>query len=81
MTMAQEYFKRAIVIVSFYSFVILLFFVSKSGVNFSKLFSNKINLLNDLNLSGWNIIIIYFNFNNIRNKSQPKKIKTFAYTS
>jgi hypothetical protein len=59
MTMAQEYFKRAIVIVSFYSFVILIFFVSKAGVDFPILFLNGINLLNELNLSGLNIIIIY----------------------
>jgi len=59
MTMAQEYFKRAIVIVSFYSFVILIFFISKSGVNFPKLFSNGVSFLNSLNLSAWNIVIIY----------------------
>ena len=59
MTMAQEYFKRAIVIVSFYSFVILIFFLSKGGVNFQKLFSNGVSFLNSLNLSSWNIIIIY----------------------
>lgn len=59
MTMAQEYFKRAIVIVSFYSFVILIFFISKSGVNFPKLFSNGVSFLNSLNLSAWNIVILY----------------------
>lgn len=59
MTMAQEYFKRAIVIVSFYSFVILIFFISKAGVNFPKLFSNGVSFLNNLNLSAWNIIILY----------------------
>lgn len=59
MTMAQEYFKRAIVIVSFYSFVILIFFISKSGVNFPKLFSSGVNFLNSLNLSAWNIVIMY----------------------
>jgi hypothetical protein len=35
MTMAQEYFKRAIVVVTLYSFIILLFFLSKSGIFFS----------------------------------------------
>ena len=59
MTMAQEYFKRAIVIVSFYSFVILIFFILKSGINFPKLFSNGISFLNGLNLSAWNIVILY----------------------
>lgn len=32
MTMAQEYFKRAIVVVALYSFIILLLFLSKSGL-------------------------------------------------
>ena len=59
MTMAQEYFKRAIVIVSFYSFVILIFFIAKAGVNFPQLFSNGVSFLNSLNLSAWNIIILY----------------------
>jgi disulfide bond formation protein DsbB len=59
MTMAQEYFKRAIVIVSFYSFVILIFFISKSGVNFPKLFSNGVSFLNSLNLNAWNVVILY----------------------
>jgi hypothetical protein len=35
MTMAQEYFKRAIVVVALYSFLILLFFFFKSGLFFS----------------------------------------------
>jgi len=59
MTMAQEYFKRAIVIVSFYSFVILIFFIAKAGVNFPQLFSNGVSFLNSLKLSAWNIIILY----------------------
>lgn len=59
MTMAQEYFKRAIVIVSFYSFVILIFFISKAGVDFPKFFSNVVSFLNSLNLSAWNIVLIY----------------------
>lgn len=59
MTMAQEYFKRAIVIVSLYSFVILIFFITKAEVDFPELFSNKISFLNSLNLSVWNIIILY----------------------
>jgi len=60
MTMAQEYFKRAIVIVSLYSFIVLLFFISKSGVDFSLLLSNGIETLNQIHLSSWNIIILYF---------------------
>ena len=59
MTMAQEYFKRAIIIVSFYSFVILIFFLSKSGINFPKSFTNGVSLLNSLNVNTWNVIILY----------------------
>lgn len=59
MTMAQEYFKRAVIIVSFYSLVILLFFISKAGVKFPKLFLNAVNFLNGINLNAWNIIILY----------------------
>ena len=59
MTMAQEYFKRAIVVVSIYSFVILLFFISKADFDFSFHFLKVMNLFNNLNLNGWNITIIY----------------------
>jgi len=59
MTMAQEYFKRSIIIIVFYSFVILLLFLSKSGINFSFYFQKNIDLLNRIELNGWNIIILY----------------------
>ena len=59
MTMAQEYFKRAIVIVVLYSFVILLLFLSKSGIDFSLHFQKKIDLLNRVELNGWNTTILY----------------------
>ncbi|MFV0572860.1 MULTISPECIES: hypothetical protein [Flavobacteriaceae] len=59
MTMAQEYFKRAIIIVSFYSFMILIFFLSKAEANFPELFSNGINFLNRLNINAWNIVLLY----------------------
>ncbi|NVO08601.1 MAG: hypothetical protein HXX16_01435 [Bacteroidales bacterium] len=59
MTMAQEYFKRAIVIVALYSFVILLLFLSKSGIDFSRHFQKCIALLNRIELNGWNTIILY----------------------
>lgn len=59
MTMAQEYFKRAVVIVSIYAFVILLYFLSKSGVNFSKYFIDFIKVLNSINISGWNTLFLY----------------------
>lgn len=59
MTMAQEYFKRAIVIVTMYSFVILILFISKSNFYIYNTLHKLITLINDINLSGWNIIIIY----------------------
>ena len=59
MTMAQEYFKRAIVVVALYSFIILLFFLSKSGINFSDYTKEFILLLNQIDISGWNILVLY----------------------
>ena len=59
MTMAQEYFKRAIVVVALYSFIILLFFLSKSGINFSDYAKEFILLLNQIEISGWNVLILY----------------------
>lgn len=59
MTMAQEYFKRAIVVVALYSFIILLFFLSKSGINFSDYTKEFILLLNQIEISGWNVLVLY----------------------
>lgn len=59
MTMAQEYFKRAIVVVALYSFIILLFFLSKSGINFSDYTKEFILLLNQIDISGWNVLVLY----------------------
>lgn len=59
MTMAQEYFKRAVIIVSIYAFVILLYFFSKSGINFTKYISNFIETLNLIKINGWNTLILY----------------------
>lgn len=59
MTMAQEYFKRAIVVVALYSFIILLFFLSKSSLNFSYYAKEFISLLNQVEINGWNILVLY----------------------
>lgn len=59
MTMAQEYFKRAIIVVAIYSFVILLYFMSKSGVDYSNFSDNIITTINTVTLSGWNTLILY----------------------
>jgi hypothetical protein len=59
MTMAQEYFKRAIVTVVLYSFIILLYFISKSAVDASSYLEKLIDLINTLNINGWNTLILY----------------------
>jgi hypothetical protein len=59
MTMAQEYFKRAIVIVALYSFVILLLSLSKSNLDLLILLNNFIELLNNIHINGWNTLILY----------------------
>lgn len=54
MVMAQEYFKRAIIVVSIYSFVMLLFFLSGTGIwsRFTQLFSH-------FNMDALNNIVLY----------------------
>ena len=59
MVMAQEYFKRAIVVLTLYSFVILLFFVSKSNLGVSFDGNEILSILNNINLNVWNTIIVY----------------------
>ena len=54
MVMAHEYFKRAIIVVSIYSFLMLLFFLSKSNVGL--LISN---LDFSANIDVWNTIALY----------------------
>lgn len=55
MTMAQEYFKRAIVVVALCSFVILILFLSKSEINM--LAPAKGVILWNINF--WNIVALY----------------------
>lgn len=59
MTMAQEYFKRAIVVVAIYAFVILMYFVSKSGVDFIGYSQKLIDSLNTISINGLNTLILY----------------------
>lgn len=59
MTMAQEYFKRAIIVVAIYSFVILLFFMSKSGVDSSIFLDKFITTINTININGCHTLILY----------------------
>jgi hypothetical protein len=57
MVLAQEYFKRSIIIVVIYSFVLLLFFVSKS--NASKFFENILSRISNIHLSTLNLVLLY----------------------
>jgi hypothetical protein len=59
MTMAQEYFKRAIVVVALYSFLILLLFISKSGFDYFAYFSMIADIVNRVYINGWNTLILY----------------------
>ena len=59
MTMAQEYFKRAIIVVALYSFLILLRFISKSGFDYFAYFSRIADLVNSVYINGWNTLILY----------------------
>jgi hypothetical protein len=59
MTMAQEYFKRAIIVVVVYSFAILIFCISASTFNLSYYLLKCVDLLNRINLIGLNTIVIY----------------------
>lgn len=56
MTMAQEYFKRAIVVISIYAFCMLFFFVSKASINYKTFLTESIGL-NILNYP--HLIVIY----------------------
>lgn len=59
MVLAQEYFKRAIVVIGIYSFVLLLFYISKSSIDFNSIIKSIIQGLNSINFNGWNSIILY----------------------
>lgn len=59
MTMAQEYFKRAIVVVAVYALFIVLFFLSKSGLDYPINFQKFIETINGIKVSGWNTLILY----------------------
>lgn len=59
MTMAQEYFKRAIVIVVLYSLGIVVFLISKSEYHILPHLNIVIEYINKVNLNGWNILLLY----------------------
>lgn len=58
MVMSQEYFKRAIIILSIYSFLILTFFIEKSKLDIKKLVLEFIIILNAIHLSTGFIILL-----------------------
>jgi len=59
MTMAQEYFKRSIIIVVIYAFTILILLTLKIGIEFSNFTKGWIDLINTISITGWNLILIY----------------------
>lgn len=59
MTMAQEYFKRAIVTIALYSLVVLLFFILKSGIDLMFFCESMAKILNQIEISGWNTFVLY----------------------
>ena len=59
MTMAQEYFKRAIIVVSIYSLIILIYFASKTRLSYALHIENILKLFNAVSLSSWNIFLMY----------------------
>jgi hypothetical protein len=59
MVMAQEYFKRAIVVVTIYSFVLFLFISSKVYGQPDLFFGDWMNELNSVSISSLNLILIY----------------------
>jgi hypothetical protein len=56
MVLAQEYFKRAIIVVSLYAFTILLYYLSKHEVDALGRLNHFIKLINSINLNGWTLI-------------------------
>jgi hypothetical protein len=59
MVMAQEYFKRAIVVVTLYSFVLLLFYVTKAEIPIDIRGKELAHFLNTLEIGGWHVLILY----------------------
>ncbi|MFW6311287.1 MAG: hypothetical protein ACOC1K_03530 [Nanoarchaeota archaeon] len=57
MVMAQEYFKRAIVIVVIYSFIIMLFYITNLKIEFYKYFKEFLHSIDILDLSSGIILI------------------------
>jgi hypothetical protein len=60
MTMAQEYFKRAIVTIVFYSFTIFLYSISKASYDFTPKVLNTINILNTIEINSVVVVSLYF---------------------
>ena len=59
MTMAQEYFKSAIIVVSIYSLIILIYFASKTRLSYALHIENILKLFNAVSISSWNIFLMY----------------------
>jgi hypothetical protein len=59
MAMAQEYFKRAIVIIPIYSIILLISFITKSKIRIFDIISTSINSINISQITNWTLVVLY----------------------
>lgn len=58
MVMAQEYFKRAIITLSIYSFFLMIFFVDKCKFGIKSCIFNIVKVINVINIGTWLILLL-----------------------
>jgi hypothetical protein len=58
MVMAQEYFKRAIVTLSIYSFFLIFFFLDKCKLGITSSIFKIVKALNEINIATWLIVLL-----------------------
>ncbi|MEZ0183129.1 hypothetical protein AB9T89_12860 [Flavobacterium oncorhynchi] len=60
MVMAQEYFKRAIITLSIYSFLLIFFFIDKCKFGIKTSIIKIIKTFNEINVSAWLVALLIF---------------------
>lgn len=58
MVMAQEYFKRAIITLSIYSFFLIIFFINKCNLGIKSSIFKIVKVFNQVNISTWLILLL-----------------------
>jgi hypothetical protein len=58
MVMAQEYFKRAIITLSIYSFFLIIFFINKCKLGIKSSIFKIVKVFNQVNISTWLILLL-----------------------